>query len=285
VLAQAGVRDILIANQIVDPAKIVRMAGLARNGSIITVAVDNKKNIGDMSEAACMVGTTLHVLVEINVGMNRCGVDEPADALDLARRVSSLPGLKFDGLQAYEGHLSTLPGKDERHRGVAEMIQKVTCVKELIEKDGLPIETISGGGTGTYEFTGNDTIWTEIQAGSYALMDGVYAAAGAKFQFALTVLSMVIHKRPGAAVTDAGLKVCSGDEGAPSILEHPGLRVELHEEHGLVEDSADELQYRQKVEYIPAHCCTTVNLHDRYWCMRGGALESVWPIPGRGKSQ
>ncbi len=285
VLAQAGITDILIANQIVDPAKIRRMAGLARNGARITIAVDNPHNLVALSEAASTLGTLLHVLVEVNVGMERCGVNTVDEVLALAQRASSLPGLTFEGLQAYEGHLSILPDREERRRGVSAVIEKVSGIKSSLEEHGVAVATISGGGTGTYEFTGNDTIWTEIQAGSYAFMDGVYCAAGVQFKTALTVLATVIHKRPGVAVTDAGMKTCSTDGGEPAILGHPSLKVELHEEHGLVQDPHDELQYMQKIQYLPGHCCTTVNLHDRYLCVRQDKLECIWPILGRGKSQ
>lgn len=285
VLARAGIEDILVANQVVDTRKIQRLAGLAGEKTKITVCVDNPANVLDLSSAAQAAGVTLHVLVEMDVGMGRCGVGTPEEVLALAQAVSNAPGLIFEGIQAYEGHLSTLPDLGERQRGVARMIETVTAAKELLERNGIPVRTVSGGGTGTYEFTGGDTIWTEIQAGSYVLMDGIYRAGGAKFKQALTVLTTVIHKRPGVAVTDCGKKACSTDGGDPSVSGHPGLKAVLSEEHGIIKDGGDELAYEQKIEYVPAHCCTTVNLYDQYHCVRGGALECVWPIPGRGKSR
>jgi D-serine deaminase-like pyridoxal phosphate-dependent protein len=96
---------------------------------------------------------------------------------------------------------------------------------------------------------------------------------------------MVIHKRPGVAITDAGLKVCSGELGLPILKDPPRLEVTLNEEHGVIRDEKDELSYKQKIEYIPSHCCTTVNLHDKYYCIRNNVLEAIWPIAGRGKSQ
>ena len=149
------------------------------------------------------------------------------------------------------------------------------------------MKEVSGGGTGTYHITGDGTIWTEIQAGSYVFMDSVYSRMGLPFGNSLSVLTTVIHKRPGVAVTDAGLKVCSAEHGPPAIKDYPGLAIAggLSEEHGRILDEGDELQYLQKIEYIPSHCCTTVNLHDRLYCVRKGMLEAVWPITGRGRSR
>jgi D-serine deaminase-like pyridoxal phosphate-dependent protein len=135
--------------------------------------------------------------------------------------------------------------------------------------------------------TGDNTPWTEIQAGSYVFMDTLYSRLGHPFKNSLTILTTVIHKRPGFAVTDAGLKVCTVEHGLPEIKDFPGLKIHrgLSEEHGIIFDEKDELSYLRKVEYIPSHCCTTVNMHDRYYCVRKGILEALWPIAGRGKSQ
>lgn len=284
VLLTTGVPDVLIANQIVDPAKITRLAGLAR-GARVTVCADNEKNIADLSAACARAGSTLHVLVEVDVGMNRCGVKTAEEAVSLAERIASAPGLHFEGIQAYEGHLVQLPKIEDRKAGVRKMLEEIGRVKSLMEKAGLTVKEISGGGTATYNITGDDTIWTEIQAGSYVFMDTSYDEMGLPFRESLSLLATVIHTHPGRAVTDAGMKVCSTDHGQPSLKGHPGMEVKTNEEHGIVTDAAGVLTYAQKVEYLPSHCCTTVNLHDRYYCVRNGALEAVWPIPGRGRSQ
>jgi 3-hydroxy-D-aspartate aldolase len=147
------------------------------------------------------------------------------------------------------------------------------------------VNEISGGGTGTYNITGDNTIWTEIQAGSYVFMDRTYGRLKLDFQNALTLVTMVIHKRPGIAITDAGWKVCTSEFGLPILKDHPHLEVKLNEEHGIILDEKDELKYLQKIEYIPSHGCTTINLHDRYYCIRNNYLEAIWPISARGKSQ
>ena len=285
VLVASGIKDVLIANQVVDPVKIYRLAGLAHGDAKITVLVDNAENIDALAEAASRVGSTLYVLVELDVGTGKCGVTTAEDVLLLAKKITSARGLVFEGIQAYEGHLGHIADYDKRYIGMQAIIEKVSGVKKLLEDNGLPVNQISGGGTGTYNITGNNTIWTEIQAGSYLFMDLEYNKLGLKFENSLTVLATVIHKRHGTAITDAGQKVCSVDCGMPVIKGHPGLKVVEVEEHGVISDENDELEYLQKIEYIPGHCCTTVNLHDRYYCVRNGLLESVWPVSGRGKSQ
>ena len=293
VLANAGVTDILVANQIVDPDKIYRLACLARSGAKLTVVADRIDNVARLCEVARASGSTLHVLVEVNVGMNRCGVETAEQALELAKRIAASEGLVFEGIQAYEGHLvydrevPTRLTEEVKRQGVRAMAAKVGAIKLELEKHGLEVKEISGGGTGTYHLTGDKTIWTEIQAGSYVFMDNVYSRAGLPFENALTVLTTVIHKRPGIAVTDAGLKVCTTEQGLPTIKDHPKLKAagQLSEEHGTILDEHDELGFLQKIQYVPSHCCTTVNLHDRLYCLRKGVLEALWPIAGRGKSR
>ncbi len=287
VLVQSGIKDVLIANQIVDPVKIFRLAALADDEAKITVAVDDPDNISALSNAASEIGSTVYVLVEIDVGMKRCGANTPDEVLDLAGKIVDSKGLVFEGFQAYEGHLQNRPDIEDRRRGVKEMEEKVGEIKNVLEKRGIPVKEISGAGTGTYNITADNTIWTEIQAGSYIFSDAVYNKIAVEFQNSLSVLTQVIHKRPGYAVTDAGMKVCTVDHGIPEIKNFTDLKIygNLSEEHGTIIDEKDELEMLQKIEYIPGHCCTTVNLHDRYYCVRKGLLEAVWPILGRGKSR
>jgi D-serine deaminase-like pyridoxal phosphate-dependent protein len=285
VLAAAGIKDILIANQIVSPEKLLRVAGLAKSGVRLTMLADDAGNVRDIAEAAKACGTEIRLLVEIDVGMGRCGVNTAEEALALARVIVATDGVIFEGIQAYEGHLSHNPVVAERRAGVDGMIKKVTGAVELLKQNGIAVNEISGGGTGTYDLTGDNTIWTEIQAGSYLFMDLEYNKLGLKFEQALTVLTSVIHKRDGFAVTDAGMKTCGTDQGLPEIKGHPEIAVALNEEHGKLADVNNALRLGQKVEYLPGHCCTAVNLNDEYYCVRGGYLEAVWPIAGRGKTK
>jgi 3-hydroxy-D-aspartate aldolase len=285
VLCAAGIDDILLANQIVSPEKLIRLAGLVKSGAHVALLVDNAENIQDIAEAAAACGTAIHLLVELDVGMGRCGVNTAEEVLELAQIIQRTDGVVFDGIQAYEGQLSHIPDEAERRAGVNAMVAKVTGVVGLLKKNSIPVKEISGGGTGTYYLTGDNTPWTEIQAGSYLFMDLEYNKLGLKFEQALTVLTTVIHKRDGMAVTDAGLKSCGTDQGAPAVKGHPDIEVVLNEEHGKLRDLRNVLHLGQKVEYLPGHCCSTVNLNDVYHCVRDGYLEAVWPIAGRGKTR
>jgi len=282
VLATAGIKDILIANQVVEASKIDRLASLAKI-SKITVCVDNPLNIIDLSKAATAHDSTIYVYIEIDVGMGRCGVNTKEEVLSLAKLISESEGLVFEGFQAYAGQLSHNPSKEDREQGVKEAVAKVTECKAYLEENGIAVKEISGAGTGTYNITGNNTIYTELQAGSYVFMDNDYNRLGLDFKQALTVLTTIISKREGVAVSDAGQKACCQATGAPDIMGYANLSVKLSEEHGTISDSEDELCYLGKIEYIPSHCCTTVNLHDSYYCFRGDVLEGIWPISGRGK--
>jgi len=293
VLVNAGIKDILIANQIVEPEKIFRLSCLAKSDVKILVAVDNIENIDELSKAASFLHSTIYVLIEVDVGMKRCGVISAEETLALAERIMISQGLVFEGIQAYEGHLvydvenPSRLNKEARRKGVQEMVDTISRIRSFLEKNGIKVNEISGGGTGTYDITGDNTVWTEIQAGPYVLMDSVYSMVGLPFKNSLSVLTTVIHKRHGMAVTDAGLKACSIEQGPPKIKDYPDIYAseDLSEEHGIFVDARDELKYRQKIEYLPSHCCTTVNLYDSYHCVRNGILEAVWPISGRGRIQ
>ena len=286
VLAKAGVKDILVANQIVDRSKISRLADIAKKSVKVTIAVDNIENINSLSEIAVKAGVEFFVLVEVDIGMNRCGVDSETEVLYLAKAVDRSKNLVFEGLQAYEGHLCFQQNKEEKRKAIIEIEEKLLRIKKTLVKNGLYVNEISGGGTGTYDLKTDNKVWTEMQAGSYVFMDNTYnKVKHLPFKNSLTVLTTVIHKRDGIAITDAGKKACINDSGNTSIKDHPEIDIVLNEEHGILTDPSNDLKYLQKIEYIPGHCCTTVNLYDKYHCVRKGVLECIWPIEGRGKSQ
>ncbi|MCL1829920.1 MAG: DSD1 family PLP-dependent enzyme [Oscillospiraceae bacterium] len=282
VLVKGGIKDVLIANQIVEATKIDRLAGLAKIAKL-TVCVDNELNVEALSEAAVVHNATIYVYIEIDVGMGRCGVNTKEEVLALATLISQSEGLVFEGFQAYAGQLSHNPQKDVRVKGVKDAVAKVTEAKDYLNQHSIEVNQISGAGTGTYNITGDNTVYTELQAGSYVFMDNDYNRLNLDLKQSLTILTTVIHKRGGVAVSDAGQKTCCIAAGSPNILGHESFKVALSEEHGTITDSNDELHYLEKIEYIPSHCCTTVNLHDNYYCFRGDVLEGISPIEGRGK--
>lgn len=287
-LAAGGIPDILIANQIVGPLKIARLVNLARRCSV-TVAVDDADNVAQLSSAAVAAGVTLRVFVEVNVGMDRCGVEPGAPALALARQVDAAPGLVFAGLQAYAGHLQNVTPFEERAARARADMSKALTAKDYIEAAGLKVTDVSGCGTGTHTVTGRLPWMTELQVGSYATMDAQYASVGgADYENALTVLVTVISRpRPDKAIIDAGLKAVTPEFGDPTILVDGATWFDFSEEHGevMLAGAAQELRVGDKVELIPRHGCTTVNLYDKYHVVEEGELVDIWKVAARGRCQ
>jgi D-serine deaminase-like pyridoxal phosphate-dependent protein len=284
VMARAGIRDLLIANQIVGADKIARLVSLAAYTDVM-VAVDDPTNAAVLSTAASAKGVKLRVLIEVNVGMNRCGVEPGAPALALARQILSLPGLRFDGLMGYEGHTVMITDLAERTTAAHEAMHKLVATRDLLMQNGIEVNIVSGGGSGTYAITGEYPGLTEIQAGSYATMDARYREVGLDFQLALSVVAQVISVPTlGDAIIDAGLKTLTTEFGLPCVLHPAGWRVlSLSEEHGhLIREGGAPLQVGDRVELLPSHGCTTINLHDTYHVTRNDLVEALWPVAGRG---
>ncbi|MBM3239852.1 DSD1 family PLP-dependent enzyme [Candidatus Poribacteria bacterium] len=290
VMVYAGIKDILIANQIVGTQKLARLVNFAKHADIM-LAVDDLQNVDDLSAAAVAKGVTLRVLIEVNTGLNRCGVEPGEPVLKLAQHVSKAKGLSFAGLMGYEGHTVMIKSKAERERETLKSVQILVDMKHLLEEKGFPVNIMSGGGTGTYNITGAHPEMTEIQAGSYATMDTKYRSIegiGDTFGCALSILTTVISRpKPDRIVTDAGMKVMTQEFELPQPKNIAGLElVSLSEEHAkLKADASVKLKIGDKFELLPTHGCTTINLHDKFYCVRNGKLECVWEIPARGKAQ
>jgi len=290
ILVEAGIRDILIANEIVGSAKISRLIHLAQRVNLM-VAADDAENVRTLSSAASAKGVKIRVLVEVDIGMGRCGVQPGQAALALAQQVDGCPGLTFAGLMGYEGHLVFVPSVQERAQRCREAMGLLLETKTLIEKAGLPVSILSGGGTGTYAITGQIRGITEVQAGSYLFMDTRYRGIEGLEEFgcALTVLATVISRpHPQRAIIDAGMKAMTHEFGMPAVKDLPWAKLtSLAEEHGIISlDGADrELKVGDQVELIVSHGCTTINLHERYLAMRNGSLEAIWLIAARGAFQ
>jgi len=284
VMAQAGIRDILIANQIVDRVKIARLAGLAAFTEVM-VAVDTLQNARDLSQAAQQAGVTIRVLIEVEVGMGRCGVLPGEPALALARAIAAMPGLRLDGVMGYEGHAVMIPEAQARAEAARKAMGILVGTRDLLVAHGIPVAIVSGGGSGTYDSTGMFPGVTEIQAGSYATMDAKYRSVGLPFENALTILSRVVGLRgDDVAITDGGLKTMTSEFGMPAVIHPDSWEMErLAEEHGFLRrKGGSALAVGDLVELVPSHGCTTINLHDQYYVTRRGRFEAVWPIAARG---
>ena len=283
IFLEHGIQDILIANEIVGQTKIRRLIGLARYGRII-VCVDHARNAEELSHAAEKADLRLDVLVEVNVGLNRCGVTPGQPTLELVQSIQRLVGLRFRGVMGYEGGLY-IKDPGEKQAKCLQANQILVATRDLLINAGIPVEIVSAGGSNTYCLTGAYPGMTDVQVGSYATMDLHNEDYGLGFRQALSLLTTVISRpEPGRAVIDAGLKAISQDAGLPGCRQ-PGLSVtRLNEEHGhlRVEDPDADLKPGDKVELIPSHGCTTIPLHDNYVLIRDTRIESILPIRARG---
>lgn len=284
VMARAGIRDILIANQIIGPTKITRLVNLAVDTKVM-VAVEAAENARQLSEAALAAGVRLRTLIEVDVGMGRCGTAPGDETLTLAREMAALPGLRLEGIMGYEGHAVMIPDPAQRRATAEKAMALLVSTKERLEADGIPVGIVSAGGSGTYNITGAYPGVTEIQAGSYATMDARYKGVIPEFETALTVVAQVISARGDHAVIDAGLKTMTPEFGAPELV-HPAGWAMGHqsEEHSTLKcgDGAP-LKPGDRVEIVPSHGCTTINLHDCYYVTSQGRVVAIWPIAGRGQ--
>lgn len=283
-LADSGVEDILLANQIVEEGKICRVALLAKKVRL-TVCVDSAGNAEALSRAAVNAGSTVYCLAEYEIGMKRCGVDTKEEYLALVKKVMSLPNLVYQGIQAYAGHASHMTSDEERSGVTAANRERLRELIAYLRENGVTAKTISGGSTGTAELKARDGLYTELQAGSYLWLDSTYNKLNVPFVNALYVLSTVVSRRPGIAILDVGAKSIGADQDLPEVLTMDGTPVrgifELNEEHLKIYDPSAELIPGQKVLVIPGHCCTTVNLYEKLYLFRNGRVDDRLAITAR----
>jgi D-serine deaminase-like pyridoxal phosphate-dependent protein len=288
-MVEGGVADVLVSNEIVGARKLERLAALARRARV-GVCADDAGNARALSEAAQGAGATLDVYVEVDVGARRCGVAPGAPALELAREIAALPGLRFAGLQAYHGPAQHLRAMAERRAAIAGAAAAAGQTRRLIESEGLACPTVTGAGSGTFMFEIESGVFDEIQPGSYVFMDADYAknewaAPLPRFEHALFVLATVMSRpAPERAVLDAGLKALAVDSGMPLVWERPGLRyARASDEHGVIEIGAGAPPaLGERLLLVPGHCDPTVNLYDWYVGIRNNVAEEVWPVSARG---
>ena len=287
-LIMSGINDVLIANQVVDPARIYRLALLA-GMCRLTVCVDDAENAEALSRAAVHVGTTIHCLAEYDIGMNRCGARTKEAYLALAKTIAGLRNLRYDGIQAYAGHASHMVSARERLETAGACIRKVAELKDFLHRNGIEVTSVSGGSTGTAAFKAEDTVYTELQAGSYLFMDSTYSRLGLPFRNSLFVLAGVVSKSDGAVILDAGVKGIGADQDDPVLLDRSGRQIRgrcvLNEEHLKLYESGWQPAIGEKVFVMPGHCCSTVNLYDNLYLYSADAVTDRIPVTARGKSQ
>ncbi len=283
VMSRAGIEDVLIANEVCGRGKVKALAEAAGEGRL-TVAVDDASNAADLSDAASAAGSNLEVLIEVDVGMGRGGVRSPQDAVDLARRVAELRGLRLRGVQGYEGHCMREPDRSARIEKAQAAMAYLGEVVDRLAAAGFDCEVVSAGGTGTYDITGANPRVTEIQAGSYVFMDGFHANLVPGFSLALTVLGTVMSRHGSTIVLDSGRKSIGIDFVLPTMVTYPFYEARYFaEEHALFDvDDRCELKLGDTVELIPGYAPTTVNLYDVYHVVEDGIVADIWPIIPRG---
>ena len=281
-LVQHGVRSILLANEIVDPAKIRRFVELARQADVI-VCVDDEKVADDLARAGRNVQTPLSVLVDVDVGLHRCGVLPGEPTVRLVRAVVE-KGLRLRGLMGYEGHVAhQLPGT-EKEEAVAAAMRPLMETKAWVEREGIQVEIASVGGTGTYSLSGCHPGVTEVQAGSYLLMDTNYRECCTDFDLTLTVLATVVSKTNGErVVVDAGLKTLSCERGIPTVKDREGFTIrKLNAEHGIVDlqEGSAPVKVGDRIEVWVRYSDATINLHERMYGVRDGHVDEVFLLSG-----
>ena len=280
-LCDIGIEDILIANQVVDPVKVRKLADLANNCHL-TVCVDNIENITALSSAAKNCGSTIYCLVEYDIGMQRCGVIEKDEVLTLAKHILSCDNLVFDGLQAYAGHISHIEDINIRKQLTEDNHKKLKELISYLNENGIKVRTVSGGSTGTSEIKALEGLYTELQAGSYLFMDATYRNLSLPFENSLFILTSVISQRSGLTVVDAGVKTCGIDQGMPALRKGSTSEIVASEEHFQLHDYTESTAIGEKILLIPAHCCSTVNLHDKIYLVDGDTVVDRMLITARG---
>ncbi|MBI4291418.1 MAG: DSD1 family PLP-dependent enzyme [Betaproteobacteria bacterium] len=294
-MAAGGVRDLLVTTPVVGGLKIRRLVDLARSAKV-AVVVDDESNIAELAQAAGSAGVQIDVLVEVDVGQARAGVAPGPRAAELATVIARSRGLRFRGLQGYQGKLQAVASFSDRDALVREAMGKLRLASDGVRAAGLDCTVATGGGTGSFPIDIRLGMLTELQPGSYVTMDTAYAKvalAGEGDEHPLgqplTILASVISKTTaGKAIVDVGWKSASSDGGLPSVKNRSDLIFEFAgDEHGSIRSSAGELNLAlgDRIELIPSHCDTTVNLYDRFAVHRSGRLEGFWTIEARGKSQ
>ncbi|WP_425039246.1 3-hydroxy-D-aspartate aldolase BhcC [Primorskyibacter sp. S187A] len=295
VFARGGIKDVLVSNQVREPQKIDRLARLPKLGARTIVCVDDIENVADLSEAAVRHGTQIECFIEMDVGAGRCGVIGAENVVEIAKAIEAADGLKYTGIQAYQGAMQHMDSYEDRKAKIATAVAMVKEAVDALKAEGIDSELVSGGGTGSYYFESNSGVYNELQCGSYAFMDADYGRILDKdgnridrgeWENALFILTSVMsHAKADKAIVDAGLKAQSVDSGLPVIFGRDDVEyVKCSDEHGVVADPEGVLKVNDKLHLVPGHCDPTCNVHDWYVGVRNGVVETVWPVSARGRA-
>ena len=289
VFVAAGITDVLITNEVMGAAKLRRLCELAHQARV-GVLVDHPQQVRALAAAAKAAAAEIDVYVEVNVGADRCGVAPGDGAMRLAQLIAASAPLRFAGLQCYHGPAQHLRTPQARAEAIGSAIAAARDTARAIEACGVPVERVTGAGSGTFLHERDSGVFNEIQAGSYVFMDRDYGdnqrgEGDVAFEHALFVRTTVMSRpTSGRAIVDAGLKASSVDSGMPAVWQRPELRyTKASDEHGVIATpDAAALALGDVLMLVPGHCDPTVNLYDELVCIRGDRVEALWPIAARG---
>lgn len=286
VMAEAGIKEILLANQIIGADKIRVLAGLNRYAKVMP-CIDAKENATEINAIAAEMGVTIPVFLEVNIGLERCGVRTVEEGVALAQHISTLGNLSLRGIQAYEGRPFGCDTPEVKQAFVDKWVGFAIDVKKAIEAKGIEVKELSSACTGTAYFTAKLPEVTEVQPGSYTLMESIYdpAQIGLPFKQAIHLQATVCSVHPGRIVLNAGEKAVTVDQGTPVLYGDPDAKLVFHEEHCLIDTTPKlaNIKTGDLLKIIPSHCCTTANQHQYFFCHRNGVVESVWHISAQGR--
>lgn len=280
-MVAAGMDDVLVANEVVDPRKIARLVALADRARVGVVA-DDPGPIAALSREASRVRATIDVLIDVDILLHRCGVESAADAVSLAAAIDRLPGLRLRGIMGYEGR--TRRGDEGRSGRIASAYAKLAEVRAAIIDAGFPVDVVSAAGTSTLAEALADPIITEVQAGVYALMEPERLEPGLPFRCAVAIRGTVISRHPGRIVVDVGRRVVGVEYGPPVPVGFVAKDLWISDEHATIEMDDPVPPLGSELDFTPGQIRTTFNLHDHVWVSRGDRLIDRWPI-ARGTSQ
>ncbi|MEA2510856.1 MAG: D-threonine aldolase [Thermomicrobiales bacterium] len=288
VMAAAGIRDILIANQIVGPIKTRRLAQLCRHAEVIS-SVDAVENVRELDAAAREHGVRIRIAIEVNVGMNRSGAEAGASAVALAQEIAGCEGLRLAGVMAWEGHAMAMPAGPEREAEIIRACRSLVETAEAIRAVGIPVEIVSAGGTGTYLTSAGVEGITEVQAGGGIFGDKIYRDFGARVEPALTLLTQVVSRpAPDRIIVDAGRKSIDPSLRPPIVKGMPTSQpIALSAEHGkiLLDAPCDTPRAGERIEFVVGYGDQCNHLHENFIGVRNGIVETIWPIAARGRLQ
>jgi D-serine deaminase-like pyridoxal phosphate-dependent protein len=286
IMAAGGIDDILVAHLVVGRSKVARLAALQHQADV-KVTVDHADHVGPLGQAASEAGTTIGVLVDVDLGMKRAGVATVEAAAELAQLVSLTPGLRFDGLMGYEGHTLMIADPTEKRAAIATAIGKLLSARDIVQAQGRKCRIISAGGSGSYQLTADIAGITEVQAGGGIFACRYYTEACRVIGHcpAISVLATVVS-RPytDRAILDIGQKSVSQHQASPVLRDYPDCRViGLSAEHATVALAPGAgLRIGEKLHVIPGYSDFTFVLHNRVLGYREGRVVAVWDLLGRG---